>query len=79
MKQIINLINRNPTMFALLLYCIAFVAIVLTKPQFLFLPNGSLRKFGIGYRNKTILPLWLTAIILGIFSFMLTLYIINFL
>ena len=79
MKQIINLINRNPTMFALLLYCLAFIVIVLTKPQFLFLPNGGLRKFGIGYRNKTILPLWLTAIILGIFSFMVTLYIINFL
>ena len=79
MKQIINLINKNPTMFALLLYCLAFVVIVLTKPHFLFKNNGSVRLFGIGYHNKTILPLWLFSIILGIFSYMVTLYIINFL
>ena len=79
MKQIINLINRNPTMFALLLYCLAFVFIVLTKPQFLFKNNGAIREFGIGYREKTILPIWLFSIIMGIFSYMLTLYIINFL
>ena len=73
------MINRNPTMFALLLYCIAFVGIVLTRPQFLFKHNGSIRVFGIGYREKTIIPLWLFSIILGIFSYMATLYIINFL
>jgi hypothetical protein len=66
-------------MFALLLYCIAFIVIVLTKPQFLFKNNGSIRLFGIGYREKTIAPLWLFSIILGIFSYMITLYIINFL
>jgi hypothetical protein len=79
MKQILNMINRNPTMFALILYCLAFIVVILNKPQFLFKNNGSTRLFGIGYRNKTILPLWLFSIILGIFSYMVTLYIINFL
>ena len=41
--------------------------------------NGAIREFGIGYREKTILPIWLFSIIMGIFSYMLTLYIINFL
>jgi len=78
MNKIIKWINSSPVVFALLIYCIAFTVIILLKPHFLFLHNGAIRKFGIGYQKKTILPLWLLSIILGIFSFMITLYIINF-
>jgi len=78
MQRIIKWINRSPVVFALLIYCITFTVIILIKPHFLFLHNGALRKFGIGYQKKTVLPLWLLSIILGIFSFMITLYIINF-
>jgi cation transport ATPase len=78
MQKIYYLINNNPTMIALLIYCVCFIVLTIIKPNFLFLPNGGLRKFGIGYQKKTIMPLWLTSIILGIFSFMVVLYIINF-
>jgi len=36
--------------------------------------DGSIRQFGVGYRNKTILPVWLLAIILGILSYLFVLY-----
>jgi len=78
MNKMIRMINNSPLVFTLLIYCITFIVIILIKPHFLFLHNGAIRKFGIGYQKKTILPLWLLSIILGIFSFMITLYIINF-
>ena len=72
-------IRENLPLLSIILFIIVFAAIQSVKPDFLYNKDGSIREFGIGYRNKTILPLWLTAIILGIFSFMVTLYIINFL
>ena len=74
-----KLIYSHPTLSALIIYCLFFTILVITKPNFLFLPNGGLRKFGIGYQKKTIMPLWLLSIVIGIFSFMIVLYIINFL
>jgi hypothetical protein len=44
------------------------------KPSFLYNTDGSLRQFGVGYRNKTILPVWLLAIILGIVSYLFVRY-----
>lgn len=38
-------------------------------PAFLYNNDGSLKQFGVGYKNKTILPVWLLAIVLGILSY----------
>ena len=48
--------------------------IILSNPSYLFLQDGSFRHFGIGYRNKTIFPIWLLAIILGLLSYLYVLY-----
>jgi hypothetical protein len=45
------------------------------NPSFLYNEDGSLREFGIGYSSKTILPIWLLAIILGILSYVTVYYI----
>jgi hypothetical protein len=44
------------------------------KPLFLFNTDGSLKEFGVGYKNKTIMPLWLFSIVLGILSYMSVMY-----
>jgi len=44
------------------------------KPSFLYNNDGSLREFGVGYKNKTILPLWLFSIVLGILTYVSVLY-----
>jgi hypothetical protein len=44
------------------------------KPACFYNKNGSLRDFGVGYRNKTILPVWLLSIILGILCYLAVLY-----
>jgi len=37
-------------------------------------PDGSLRQFGIGYRKRTVVPLWLVVILSAIFSYSVALY-----
>ena len=43
----------------------------------LFDKDGSIRQFGLGFKNKTIIPLWLVSIILGILAYFLVLYFIS--
>ena len=69
-----NYIRDNATLFATILFLIVFTFIQVLKPSFLYNKNGSLREFGIGYRNKTIFPVWLLSIVLGIFSYLIVMY-----
>jgi len=67
-------IAKHPTLVSILLFLVIFATIQLGKPGFLYNNDGSLREFGIGYRNKTILPVWLLAILLGILSYLFVLF-----
>jgi hypothetical protein len=67
-------IEKKPILTAIILYLILFGLIQLLKPAFLYNTDGSIRDFGIGYRNKTILPVWLLAIILGILCYIIVLF-----
>lgn len=73
-----NYVRENTTLFSILLFAILFGAIQLAKPNFLYNKDGSIREFGIGYKNKTILPIWLLSIILGIFSYLAVMYYIAY-
>ena len=67
-------IRNNPVLTSIILFLVIFILIILGKPGFIFNHDGSLRQFGVGYRNKTILPVWLLAIILGILCYLFVLY-----
>ena len=67
-------ISKNPTLVSVLLFLVIFITIQIGKPGFLYKPDGSIREFGVGYRNKTIVPVWLLAIVLGILSYLFVLY-----
>ena len=69
-----NFIRKNITLFAILIFLVIFTLINFMKPAFLFNENGSIREFGVGYKNKTIMPIWLFSIILGIFSYLFVMY-----
>jgi uncharacterized membrane protein YidH (DUF202 family) len=62
-------IREHATLFAILLFLIIFGFIQMMKPAFLYNADGSIREFGVGYKNKTILPVWLVSIILGILCY----------
>uniref|UniRef100_A0A6C0E2E7 Uncharacterized protein n=1 Tax=viral metagenome TaxID=1070528 RepID=A0A6C0E2E7_9ZZZZ len=67
-------IRNNVTLVSILIFITLFTIVQLYKPLFLYNPDGSIRSFGIGYKNKTILPIWLFSIILGIFCYLFVLY-----
>ena len=67
-------IRENATLFAIILFLIMFVSIQMMKPACLYNTDGSIREFGVGYRNKTIMPIWLLSLILGILSYLFVMY-----
>ena len=67
-------IRENATLFSIVLFLIMFGAIQLRKPAFLYNKDGSIREFGVGYKNKTILPIWLLSIVLGIVCYLIVVY-----
>ena len=59
------------------LFLVLFIIVITFKPGFVFDKNGKPREFGLGYKNKTVVPIWLIVIILAIFSYLFVLYYIN--
>jgi len=69
-----NYIREHITLISIILFVIMFGLIVMIKPSFLYNKDGSVRSFGIGYKNKTILPIWLVSLILGIVSYLIVMF-----
>ena len=70
--------RNNTTLAAILIFLFLFISIQIIRPPFLYNNDGSIKEFGIGYKNKTILPIWLLSIILGILCYLLVLYYISY-
>ena len=69
-----NYIREHITLISIILFVLMFGLIVMIKPAFLYNKDGSVRSFGIGYKNKTILPIWLVSLILGIISYLIVMF-----
>jgi uncharacterized membrane protein YidH (DUF202 family) len=70
-------IRKNITLFSIALFLIIFGMIQIMKPACFYNRDGSIREFGIGYKNKTIFPIWVFSLILGILSYLAVLYYVN--
>jgi hypothetical protein len=75
MNTLKTMIRNNLAGAAILLYVIVFMLVQYANPSFLYNEDGSLREFGVGYSSKTILPIWLIAILLGILSYVAVYYV----
>jgi hypothetical protein len=73
-----NLIRTNMTLIAIIIFLIVYSFVQYIKPGIFYNQDGSMRQFGVGYKNKTIFPLWLFAVILGIVSYLSILYYLEF-
>ena len=71
-------IRRNITSVSIILFVVLFTIIQYLEPAFLYDNDGALRQFGLGMKNKTILPVWLLSIFLAIISYLLILYYLSF-
>lgn len=67
-------IRQNITTLSIFIFIFLFIVINFLKPGFLYKKDGSLREFGIGFKNKTVVPLWFVTIILAILSYLFVLY-----
>ncbi len=72
-----NYIRRHKLAVAVLIFVVCFMAIHMAKPSMFYTPDGGFRQFGVGYKQKTVIPIWLVAIILAIFSYLAVLYYIH--
>jgi hypothetical protein len=70
--------RNNTNLVSIIIFLIIFGVVQFSKPDFLYNKDGSIREFGVGYKNKTILPLWLFSIVLGILSYVIVLYYLTY-
>lgn len=70
----IEFIKKNQTLISIILFLIIYFIIQIDHPLFIYNINGSLKQFGVGYKNKTILPVWLLSIVLGILCYIAVKY-----
>lgn len=73
-----HFVITNINLVSIVIFLLLFALIMFIKPTIIFDKAGKPREFGIGYKNKTILPLWLTVIILAITSYFFVVCYINF-
>jgi len=67
-------IRNHITAVSIIIYIVVFCLVQAFKPAFLYNEDGSLKQFGLGVRQKTVIPIWLIALILAIFSYLFVLY-----
>jgi hypothetical protein len=72
-----NYVRENAPLAAIILFLFIFGSIQMIKPACFYNKDGSIRHFGVGYRNKTILPIWLLSIVLGILCYLAVLVYIS--
>ena len=59
-------------------YFILYGILLWAKPDIIYDPSKTaLRPFGVGYKNSTILPLWLASLLLAMVSYFIVLYFIH--
>lgn len=73
-----NFIETNVVLVAIILYVIVYGIVTIWKPSFLYKPDKTLRQFGVGYKSKTILPMWLFALLSGVICYLAVLYYMEF-
>ena len=67
-------VRDNVTLVSIILFISIFSMIQFLKPLFLYNTDGSIREFGVGYKNETIFPIWLLSIVLGIVCYLIVIY-----
>ena len=65
------LLGKRRLVSAIVLFLALFSLFHWIKPGFAYNDLGGFRPFGLGYKNKTIFPVWVVVIILAIFSYTL--------
>ena len=63
-------IRIHQVSISILLFLALFGTYHFIKPAITYQLNGTYRPFGIGYKHKTILPIWIIAILFAILAYL---------
>lgn len=74
-----TLIKKNKVAVSIILFMIIFYSVNEMKPAIFFDKDGSLKQFGLGYKHKTVVPLWLFAILTAILCYIAVSYLVLYL
>ena len=66
------------SIIAVFVFLILFGIINAFRPSIIYNKDLSFRRFGIGYKNKTVVPIWLMSIILAILVYVLVTYLFEY-
>ena len=67
-----DFIKNNKILATFILFLFMFTTLMMTKPSFAFNKDGSIKDFGLGYTNRTVLPIWILVIVFAIISYFFT-------
>lgn len=59
---------------SIIIFLIMFSIVHMMKPTMLYNDDGSFRQFGVGYRHKTVIPIWGVSTVIAIFSYLFVMY-----
>ena len=66
------------SVIAVFIFLILFGIINALRPSVIYNKDLSFRRFGIGYKNKTVIPIWLFSIILAILVYVAVTYLFEY-
>jgi|TARA_A100001015_G_scaffold268661_1_gene319690 uncharacterized membrane protein len=69
-----SFVRQNKTYIAIFIFVLLFTVFHLIKPSFAYGRDGEFRQFGVGYKNKTVVPIWGVSIGIAIFSYLAVLF-----
>jgi len=71
-------IKKNKLFICIIIYLLIIIIIHRIKPAIFYNKDGSIKHFGIGYKKKTIIPIWIISIIVAILVYTLVIFYIQF-
>ena len=66
------------SIIAVFIFLIFFGIINAFRPSIIYNKDLSFRRFGIGYKNKTVIPIWLMTVMLAILVYVLVTYLFEY-
>jgi hypothetical protein len=68
------MIIKNRLVSAIVIFLLIFSAIHWMKPAMIYNEHGGFRQFGIGYKQKTVIPIWVVSIVLAVLCYLFVYY-----
>jgi hypothetical protein len=65
---------KNRLVSAIVIFLLIFSVIHWTKPAMIYNEHGGFRQFGIGYKQKTVIPIWVVSIVLAVLCYLFVYY-----